>query len=135
VPSVSFATSARVRHLVVIERGSDETTSLTGADAVTSLLRNCEDAYGFPPYPTIAEFLHGDGGSDLHEVERAIVTSALAASSATVLRSTTMDWWRHLPSVMAGVAADRDTGVAADRDTSRPQEVMGSAVSPFFAPE
>jgi glycosyltransferase involved in cell wall biosynthesis len=127
VPGVSFATSARVRHLVVIERGPDETTSLTGADAVTSLLRNCEDAYGFPPYPTIAEFLHGDGGSDLHEVERAIVTSALAASSATVLRSSTMAWWRHLPSVLAGVATERDT--------SRPQEVMGSAVSLSVAPE
>jgi hypothetical protein len=127
VPRVSFATAARVRHLVVIERGPDGTALLTEADAVTSLLRNGEDAYGFPPYPTIATFLHGDGDADLHLVERSIVASALAGSSATVLGSQTMDWWRRIPSVL-GIEA-------AEGDLLRRQEVVGSAVSLSVAPE
>ena len=66
---------------------------------------NCEDAYGFPPYPLIAEFLYTSRGVDLRESEREVVCSALAGAPATLLRSTTMDWWQRVPEVM-GIAFD-----------------------------
>jgi glycosyltransferase involved in cell wall biosynthesis len=127
VPHVEFATQARVRHLVIIERGSDTVTSLTGPHAVSELLRNCEDAYGFPPYAEIAAFLHGNGDEDLHAAEQAIVTSALAETSATLVRSQTMEWWRHLVSTLGARTAASDP--------SPQQEVIGAAVSLSVAPE
>jgi glycosyltransferase involved in cell wall biosynthesis len=127
IPGVERTTSARLARLVAIERGPDATVSLDGSEAVETLLHNCEDAYGFPPYPTIAGFLHGDGASDLHLVERSIVKSALAGVPATLLRSETMDWWRRLPSVV-GTAV-------TERHESHPQEVVGSGVGLRVAPE
>ncbi|HYM63837.1 MAG TPA: glycosyltransferase [Gaiellaceae bacterium] len=119
VPGVECATTARLARLIVIQRGPDATVARDGPEAVETLLSNCEDAYSFPPYPTIAGFLHGSGASDLHDVERSIVTSALAGVPTTLLCSETMDWWRRLPSVV---------GAAAERHVTRPQEVVGSAV-------
>ena len=63
-------------------------------------MSNCEDAYGFPPYAAIEGSLRRRNGSDLKEVERAIVARALSGLPATVLRSETMDWWRRLPEVV-----------------------------------
>jgi hypothetical protein len=33
-------------------------------------MENCDDAYGFPPYPLIATFLHTRRGVDLRDGER-----------------------------------------------------------------
>ena len=95
--------------MVVIERGGEGEVALDGREALETLMRNCEDAYGFPPYPAIEGSLRSRNGSDLREVERAIVASALSAVPATVMRSETMDWWRRLPSrESAGPAGTSD---------------------------
>jgi hypothetical protein len=65
-------------------------------------MRNCEDAYGFPPYPAIEGSLRRRNGTDLKDVERAIVASALRGLPAAVMRSETMDWWRRVPGVVSG---------------------------------
>ena len=64
-------------------------------------MRNCEDAYGFPPYSEIEGFLRCRDGSDLKEVERAIVAGALSGVPASLLRSETMDWCDRVPHVMS----------------------------------
>jgi hypothetical protein len=64
-------------------------------------MRNCEDAYGFPPYSEIEGSLRRRNGADLKDVERGIVASALSGLPAAVLRSETMDWWRRLPGVVS----------------------------------
>jgi hypothetical protein len=102
VPTVERARAAPLTGLVVIERAADEIRRLREAEALTTLLQNCEDAYGFPPYPTIAEFLHGQKGADLRLLERRIIESALAGVPATLVRSSTMEWWTRLPAV-AGI--------------------------------
>ena len=38
--------------------------------ALQTLMENCDDAYGFPPYPVIQEQLHSRGGADLRGAER-----------------------------------------------------------------
>jgi glycosyltransferase involved in cell wall biosynthesis len=100
VPGVEKADEGRLAALVVIARGGDGNASLEHEEAVDILLSNCEDAYGFPPYPSIAPFLHSGNGRDLRAEERSIVARALEALPATMLRSTTMDWWQRLPGVV-----------------------------------
>ena len=102
VPGVAVAPEARLAGMVVIQRGGLGEARLYEDDALETLMSNCEDAYGFPPYSSIEGSLRRRNGSDLKQVERAIVASALSGLPATLLRSETMDWWRRLPGVVSG---------------------------------
>jgi hypothetical protein len=98
VPHAPLATSARLRGMVVIERGDTSRIVLEPRQAVETLLSNCEDSYGFPPYADIKEDLYTTGdGVDLREAERRIVTSAIWHCPAIVLRSETRNWFLQLP--------------------------------------
>jgi dolichol-phosphate mannosyltransferase len=97
IPTARVAPEAQLVRLVVIERGHDREEILETEEAVATLMSNCEDAFGFPPYSHIEGFLQGLDGSDLRSAERAVITSALSAIPASVLGSTTMDWWKGLP--------------------------------------
>ena len=99
VPTASIAPEAQLMTLVVIERDHDREESLSADQAVGVLMENCEDAFGFPPYSYIEAFLQGLGGGELRLAERAVVESALATVSASVIGSSTMDWWRRLPAL------------------------------------
>ena len=45
----------------------------TPSEALETLMENCDDAYGFPPYPVIEDFLHSSrNGADLRASEREI---------------------------------------------------------------
>ena len=106
VPGVQLSAESRLSGLVVIERADDDVTRELGDDeAIETLMENCDDAYGFPPYPLIAQFLYTRRGVDLREAERSAVRSALGSAPATLLRSTSMDWWQRVPLVM-GIAFD-----------------------------
>lgn len=100
VPGVVVAPEARLAGMVVIQRGGIGEVVLSQDQALDTLMSNCEDAYGFPPYSAIEGSLRRRNGSDLKQVERAIVASALSGLPATLLRSETMDWWRRLPGVV-----------------------------------
>ena len=66
-------------------------------------MANCADSYGFPPYSAIEDFLQRmNGVGQLLEEERRIVASALTGIPATLVGSSTMEWWRELPRI-AGV--------------------------------
>ena len=41
-------------------------------------------------------------GHDLKDAERQIVLSAFGSVPATLIASSTMDWWQKLPAVMSG---------------------------------
>ena len=103
IPGVDVAEEARLAGVVVIERGDDEEIVLGAEEATSIVLSNCEDAYGFPPYDEFASFLHGTGAADLHHDERRIVERALRHLPARLIRSSTMDWWLRLPSVVEGI--------------------------------
>jgi glycosyltransferase involved in cell wall biosynthesis len=99
VPGVAIAPEGELAGMVVIERGGEGERPL-GDEALEVLMSNCEDAYGFPPYSDIEEFLHSRGGLDLRQKERAIVARALDGVPATLMRSSTMDWWRRIPALV-----------------------------------
>ena len=83
VPGVAVAPEARLAGMVVIQRGGLGEVVLSEDEALETLMSNCEDAYGFPPYSAIESSLRRRNGSDLKQVERAIVASALSGLPAT----------------------------------------------------
>ena len=86
--------------MAVIQRGGKGDDRLEPDEALETLMGNCEDAYGFPPYPAIEEFLHSGNGRKLKVEEREIVSNALLGVSAVLMRSETMDWSERLPALL-----------------------------------
>jgi hypothetical protein len=101
VPGVEVAPEARLAGMVVIQRGGEGTATLDEREALVTLMRNCEDAYGFPPYSQLEGSLRIRNGADLGVVERRIVASALSGLPAVLMSSDTMDWWRRVPAVVS----------------------------------
>ncbi len=97
VPTVKMAQDAKLAGMFIIERGSDAIQPLDRQEALETLLKNCDDAYGFPPYHSIKDFLMNDHGRDLREGERQIVHSAFQDLPAMLIRSTKSEWWRLIP--------------------------------------
>jgi hypothetical protein len=90
----------QLSHLIVIERG-DELTENLDADAATRLLSdNTEDAYGFPPYPLIADLI----ANGEHAVEADIRRRVVTQLSAVRLRSPDRSWFDRLSAVVAAPA-------------------------------
>lgn len=98
VPMVKFAPDVCLASLFIIERGNEESEfSLNNEEGIQILLSNCEDAYGFPPYESIKEFLYNVNGTDLRQVEQSIIRSAFESLPVTVVRSGSLAWWRRIP--------------------------------------
>jgi dolichol-phosphate mannosyltransferase len=108
IPGVRLAREASLSGLFVIERSlTNQEWDLDGDEALETLLSNCEDAYGFPPYHSIKESLYHVDGQDLRTFERAIIAEALQNLPAMLIRSSNAEWWRRIPAfVDARVAAD-----------------------------
>jgi putative flippase GtrA len=100
IPTARVAPEARIAGLVIIQREGDYEVQMDTDEALEILRENCEDAFGFPPYSKIEEFLQGMNGHDLKVAERDIVTRAFGTVPATLIASSTMDWWQRLPAVM-----------------------------------
>ncbi len=93
VPGVEIADAARVEWLFIIQRGGTGEVVLEHESAMHTLLENCEDAYGFPPYLSIEPYLReGNGSGDLKDVERATISQAFDGVPALLLRSETLGW-------------------------------------------
>ena len=96
-------------------------------DALDILLRNCEDAYGFPPYHDLEAFLLGSTGYDLRAEERQIMAAALSGHPSTLLRSTTLDWATRIPEKINGYQQASTPPLIDLRVAGRP--VDGATVS------
>jgi hypothetical protein len=82
---------------VIIERGDEFVEALHHEQAVDTFVKNAEDAYGFPPYPILADSLSRWNGQDLHPEEQAIVDKALETIPTVRLRDPKFNWWQKLP--------------------------------------
>ena len=105
IPGVKRARTAQLAGLFVIQRGGTGSVNLESCETLDILMKNCDDAYGFPPYHTIAESLYCPNGDDLRIREREIVNQALGGSWATLLRSSNMDWSDRIRATVTGEAA------------------------------
>jgi hypothetical protein len=116
VPQAEIAPEAKLAGLVIIQRGGEGGELLERDEALQILLENCDDAYGFPPYPEIEHFLHSRNGSDLLGVERRIIEMALGETPATLLKSEARDWYLRLPGIVeARIAANGNGNGRAGR--------------------
>ena len=91
----TVGTQVRMENLFVIERGTPALMEPIGPDrAVAELLENTEDAYGFPPYSSLAPHLKigGEGHERLRAREREILASALATVNVQRIRVPDYSW-------------------------------------------
>jgi putative flippase GtrA len=109
VPTVKMARGAKLAGMFIIQRGGQGNSTLEHEEAMEILMTNCEDAYGFPPYPVIKSFLHGSDEHDLRAEEAAIIASAFRDCPTTLLRSTTMDWAERIAALVR-LSGLRDDG-------------------------
>ncbi|MBK9747028.1 MAG: glycosyltransferase family 2 protein [Chloroflexi bacterium] len=116
VPGTEYAKSAQLAHIVLIERGPDMETNINDLDKANILVANAEDAYGFPPYPAIADQLSNWKGSDLHKAERVVVESAIENITATHLRSSSYGWYKRLPYLVKQM---QTKPIMSDQDLNR----------------
>lgn len=97
IPSVKIATEARLTGLFVIERfWTGGEASLKENETLEILLNNCEDAYGFPPYESIKEFLYKSNDHDLRTMESAIIAQALKDLPGTLICSSNLGWSQNI---------------------------------------
>ena len=102
VPGVPCTRSARFTGLFVISRGDANTTEPLGTDdAREILIANTDDAYGFPPYAELEEFLLAATGEDLRSLECAIIGGALGTAPAFLLMSDRLNWAERIPDLIA----------------------------------
>jgi dolichol-phosphate mannosyltransferase len=115
VPDAPLAPEGQLAGMIVIQRGGEGQHPLAPDEALSTLLANCEDAYGFPPYCDIEHVLHSANGSDWRAVERDIIATALAPTTATVLQSDRMDWFERLPALLRPAGAHEHAREVRDR--------------------
>jgi dolichol-phosphate mannosyltransferase len=104
IPGVALAPEADLSGMVIIQRGGLGDVTADPDEALEILLENCEDAYGFPPYPAIERFLHSRDGLGLRDKERDIIRRAMHGRATTIMRSETMDWHARLAQLIERAA-------------------------------
>ncbi len=97
VPKVKLSRIVRLAGMFIIERGEEQIRPIANHDALEILLKNCEDAYGFPPYDNLKSFLYHQDGIDLREKEQAIIRQAIGGLPATQINSSNLEWWCQIP--------------------------------------
>jgi putative flippase GtrA len=119
VPKVKLTRKANLSRMFIIERGEKGMMPIENNEAMELLLQNCEDAYGFPPYEDLKEFLYMHGSVDLREKEQAIIRQALGQLPATVIRSSTFDWWSRIPAFVNNEQVSTDIARAREVEATR----------------
>ena len=108
--------------MFIIERGEEQITPMENEEALQILLQNCEDAYGFPPYEDIKEFLYIRDGVDLRKKEHEIIYSALGNKPVSLIRSSSLDWWCQIPAFVSDELANDCSCDSGKSETSRQRE-------------
>jgi putative flippase GtrA len=114
IPKATYANYATLSRAVIIERGPEFVEALQHEQAVETFVHNAEDAYGFPPYPILADSLSQWNGEDLHPHEQAIVNEALQSIPTIRLRDPKFNWWQRLPTVTNLSIGSRQFAAADD---------------------
>ena len=117
LPGVAQARGARLAHVFVLEPEGDGIHRLTEAESVRILLENTADAYGFPPYPSIAAGLY-TAQRDLQLVERTITAQALRQVPTTLIRSRDRLWWQRILALIREAPRAAETELSTSTGSS-----------------
>jgi dolichol-phosphate mannosyltransferase len=124
VPSATVPSKARLTSMNIIERGTDDLErEVDSEEGLEILMANTEDAYGFPPYHEIEEFLRNRDGVDLRPKELQIVKSALGTIPVRLFRRVARDWWVHVAKAVS--ESQPPEGDLAMEDTRHVSETRG----------
>jgi hypothetical protein len=94
-----IGTATTVEELFIIERGTPKITPLDQASTLDRLIRNTDDAYGFPPFRYLAPaiVIDGLGYPELREREREILRSFLSTVRTRIIASDCYGWADEIP--------------------------------------
>ena len=126
-----IAPSAQFSRIAIIERGPEFERSVGEEEALRILMANAEDAYGFPPYPALADQMSNWMGQDMHEAERAIVREALHNLRVVHIRRPGYDWYQRLPEVIEATKDATEVAIPAlaiQKDSAVPSPVSAAQV-------
>jgi dolichol-phosphate mannosyltransferase len=122
LPEVKLSKTAGFTGMFIIDRSGEGTVSVKNDEALEILLSNCEDAYGFPPYNDLKEFLYNNNGIDLRKIEQSIIREAFGGLPATMIRSKNLDWWCLIPTFIDEQVAN-DCACPTNQALRSPQSV------------
>jgi putative flippase GtrA len=104
--------STRVDELFIIERGRPGVRELDHAGALTRMIENTDDAYGFPPFKYLAPAVTvaGKGYAELRALEREILSAFLAGVRTRVVGSDNFGWADEIPRLIQPAPSTVDGG-------------------------
>ena len=110
-----IATNTPIANVFLMERGEPIQERVPLEAAITQLIENTDDAYGFPPFATLAPQFVIDGRNyeQLRARERELLTQAMANVTIWRLRVRGHEWGELLPRLILG---REDTGEAGGRE-------------------
>ena len=100
IPDAKYVNSADLSQILLIERNDPLERTIPEAEKVDMLIANAEDAYGFPPYPVLAEQLSSWEGTDMHKLEREIVSEAVNGLPALHSCRNDYGWYQRIPELI-----------------------------------
>ena len=97
---------APIHSVVLMERGEELLEPVDIDAAVTKLLENTDDAYGFPPFERFAPMIRigGDDYATLRRKEAELLRSAISNAERWHLRVKGHEWAERLPAIIDGPA-------------------------------
>jgi hypothetical protein len=98
-----IATDAPLSDVFLMERGAPLTEHVGHAETVDQLIENTDDAYGFPPFATLAPtfVIGGDDYLQLRLKERELLTRAIENATIWRLRVSGHEWGELIPKLVA----------------------------------
>jgi dolichol-phosphate mannosyltransferase len=111
IPGASIRQRAQLSCIAVIERGPELEREIGEQEKLRILMTNAEDAYGFPPYPALADQLSSWLGENQHPAEREIVEAAISNLPAVHIRRSNYDWYQRLPALIGGLQQKQETAI------------------------
>ena len=120
-----LTSTTRIDQLYIIERGAPCHLMVPQGEAMSELLANTEDAYGFPPYRYLAQALTVGGSSDdaLREQARLLLVSAMESVRIHRLGSDEFTWADQIAEELAAEGT-REPFVDRSSTTTNSQDLF-----------
>ncbi|MGZ6272900.1 MAG: glycosyltransferase family 39 protein [Candidatus Limnocylindrales bacterium] len=118
-----IATETPIANVFLMERGEPVQERVELEAAIDQLIENTDDAYGFPPFATLAPNLviGGENYEQLRDHERRLLTQAISNVTVWRLRVRGHEWGELLPKLILGTDDDREpVGIPIETEDREP---------------
>jgi 4-amino-4-deoxy-L-arabinose transferase-like glycosyltransferase/putative flippase GtrA len=117
-----IATESPIANVFLMERGEPIQERVEPAAAIDQLIENTDDAYGFPPFATLAPHFMIDGldYQQLRARERELLTQALQNVTVWRLRVRGHEWGELLPRLIEGGEEPNSIGIPIEPEEREP---------------